>query len=275
MKSELLKEDYERIFDHNDSMHCFIQMIEQKQKECDEKVLLDEYLDAVLDVNIVLDTGDGYSEFMMNTLSPSWGGRVYGYGYHIADEASIAWLTHQQGYSKRELNAYLHVIDEDEKRAWLKPGFLYSAAMEIWHELSDYNQVCFLVKMKFKDLLLLEALRKWGLETKKWNGYIILDKETRTGFYDQSSGSCSLLGIELEKNVKLPVKYIQMARPDCAYEWTLSDICENPRLWDNGGVNVIHMPKKFRRDLERLGFEKLWFDRNVSNYIVKTENNVI
>lgn len=275
MKRELSEVDYKKIFGSKNPMICLKQMIEEMQMASGEGVLLEDYLEQNVNVNITLDTGDGCSEFMMNTLSPSWGGRVYGYGYRIADEASIAWLTRQQGYKKQELNSYLHSIDDKDKRSCLKLGFLYSAAMEIWHELSDYNQVCFLSKMKLKDIILLSEMKNWGYKTRNWNGYIIIDKMTRTGFFDRSSGSCSLLGIELEKDVKLPVKYIHIAQPDLAYKWNLLDICENPRLWDHGGVKIIHMPKKFRRDLEMIGIERPWFDINVSNYIVKIEDNVL
>lgn len=269
MGFEFTSKEYKIIFDAENPMLCFRDMIEKNS------LSIEQYLDTVLDMDIIVDTGDSCSEFMMNTLSPSWGGRIYGYGYHISDYASIAWLTHQQGYKKQELNSYMHKIADENKRKSLKQGYLYSAAYEIWHELSDHNALCFLTKMKLKDALLLATLQKWGYSAKKWNGYVILDKNTTTGFYDSWSGSGSLMEIQLEKDVKLPVKYIRFSHPDCTNQYPVKKIWCNPNMWDNGGIKLIHMPKHFRRDLEKLGFESTWINQNISNYVVNTAANML
>ena len=260
---ELTNEDYELIFENASPMLRFEKLMEERSVDESSKMHL---LNSIIRTNIVCDTGDGRSEFLMNTLSPSWGGRVYGYNYHIHDDAGIAWLTHQQGYKKQELNSYIHVIDNKWRRETLPQGFLFSAAYEIWHEMSEVNPLTFLVKMKLKDLLLLNELIKWGRRTKKWNGYLNIDKRTRTGFWDYSCGSGSLMGITLEKDVKLPTKYIHFAQPDCMQYYTVEDVYGTTTMWNKGGVTLLHLPKKFRKDLPSLGFDESLIDAQISNY---------
>ena len=69
-----------------------------------------EYLRQRCRCDILVDTGDSGWDYSMNTLAPGYDGFIYGVGYRLYDEASIVWLTKQQGHTKRELADALHWI---------------------------------------------------------------------------------------------------------------------------------------------------------------------
>lgn len=122
---------------------------------------------------------------------------------------------------------------------------MFSIAYEVWHEMSIFNQLFFLVKMTIKDVLQLNTLLQWHEVTKKWGGYIIINKEATAGFYDSENGGTSLLGIHLEKDVKLPIKFMSCAFPDEAFHNPIYSIAEDPDLWDAGKFCNWNLPKHF------------------------------
>ena len=265
------EENLRKIFDYDTPMLCFREMT----KDLSEEEIL-EILETEIDIDLSVDTGDGGAEFTANTLSPSWVGRNYGYGYRLVEWTSIVWLTKQQGYKKTELNRLMHTIEKmdsaDREKLKAEKPYLFSTAYEIWHELSEFNVLTFFVKMKMKDAILLYELKNWGLRTKNWNGYVMIDRATRTGFHDYSQGSGSLLGITLEKDVKLPVKHIHLVYPDEAHGYcSAGKVWLDDSLWDKGGVKLIHMPKKFRRELKALGYDEAVLNVHESNLVLKKE----
>ena len=74
-------------------------------------------------------------------------------------------------------------------------------------------------------------------------GYIIIDKGTETGLYDPWSGGGSVFEIQLEKDVKLPIRYIRSALPDGGDGYSIGSVygmCGS--AWKRGGVKAIHAP---------------------------------
>lgn len=210
---------------------------------------IEDFLKKEVKVNIGVDTGDSDWDYTANTVPPGYGAD------HILREssycASISWLTKQQGHRECELHyALKHIQYESEL---VKNPLMFSIAYEVWHEMSIFNQLFFLVKMTIKDVLQLNTLLQWHEVTKKWGGYIIINKEATAGFYDSENGGTSLLGIHLEKDVKLPIKFMSCAFPDKVFHNPIYSIAEDPDLWDAGKILYWNLPKHFRLNMESLG----------------------
>ena len=204
--------------------------------------------------DIGVDNGDAGWDYTANTVAPSYDG-ILNEQYHLPDEASIVWLTRQQGHKKRELaDALYHV----KKKRWPPEGYIRSTAYEVWNEFSSMNQLCFLLELPLEQILLIQTAVEWHRRTRKWPGYIILDRHTRTGFFDSWNGSGSSLDIKLEKDVKLPIKYIACAIPDSVQDrYSVYSVYETEQLWRNGRLMGITLPKAFRRDAAALVFASL------------------
>ena len=74
-------------------------------------------------------------------------------------------------------------------------------------------------------------------------GMIIISKRAETGLYDPWNGGGSLLEIQLEKDVELPIKFIRSALPDGADGYSISSaygLCGS--AWRNDMVKGISAP---------------------------------
>ena len=116
------------------------------------------------------------------------------------------------------------------------------------------NTVTFLVEMTLKDLMELNRLIKlqerngrfFDARKNPYCGYIIIEKATETGLYDPWNGGGSVFEIELERDVKLPIKYIRSALPDGGDGYSIEGVygmCGS--AWKEGGVKHIHAPLAF------------------------------
>lgn len=210
------------------------------------------YLGQRCRCDILVDTGDSGSDYSLNTLAPGCDGFVYGVGYRLYDHASIVWLTKQQGHTKAELADALHRI-KDPKNGL--QGYLRSAAYEVWHEMTCENQLYFLAETTLEQAMLIQAAVQWGQRTGLWNGYVVLDRRGRAGFFDSWRGGGSLMGLALERDVKLPIKYIAAALPDAVLDsYNVCSVYLDRSMWEKGRVKQITLPKKFRLEMEEMGF---------------------
>lgn len=207
---------------------------------------LDRYLKQQFCVNIMLDTGDGNYDFVLNDVYPHYDGTQ---GEKIDDKASIVWLSRQQGYKKSELAA---ALDKGDMKG--PQGFLESLRVELANCTTHMNALTFLVKMSLSELMTLNRLinesEKAAKEQSKTNcGYIVIDKAASAGLYDCWNGAGGTLDIQLDKDVKIPVKYIRSALPDGGDGYSVEEvygICES--AWETDSVKEIHVPRKFRDD---------------------------
>ena len=175
------------------------------------------YLKQEFYVNITLDTGDGNYDFIHNATRPCWYGQ---YTDKLHDTASILWLARQQGYTKRQLWKVLSADSKDDVAD--QGSFLLSMRQEVANCCSQCQQLHFLVKMTFEECIELNALIKLQdrngkhYDTRKnpYCGYIVLEKSTETGLYDRWNGSGSIFEIELDKDVRIPIRFIDRALPD-------------------------------------------------------------
>lgn len=105
-----------------------------------------------------------------------------------------------------------YYVDRDKN----KDKFIESCIQEFENLPSHMATVTFLVKMPLFDLFDLIELQNKEYDEKgkydprkneKSKSYIVLGKETMCGLYDSWSGGGSVLEVELDKDVKLPIKY--------------------------------------------------------------------
>lgn len=207
----------------------------------------DHYLDQEFDVNIMIDTGDGNYDFTLNSVYPCWYGR---YENRIDDNAGIVWLAHTQGYTKTQLWNALKEGDMEDPH-----GFLESMRVELANLPSHMSTVTFLTRMTFRELAKLNRAINWRdkqgvvYDARKYpySGYIVLDKDTMCGLFDPWSGGGSVLEVSLEKDVRLPIKYIRSALPDeghLPHEYSLGSVYGMRGSAWKETVKEIHIPKK-------------------------------
>lgn len=84
-----------------------------------------------------------------------------------------------------------------------------------------------------------------------------MNKETTTGFYSPFVGSSSATDIHLEKEVKLPIKYISEIMTDNAYEHPINEIFDSTCLWDDGRITYMSLPKHFRLSMHEYGLSPI------------------
>lgn len=211
------------------------------------------YLRQKFAVNIIVDTGDGNYDFTLNDLYPAYCG-YYNDGA-IDPKASVAWLARSQGYTAGQLRRALREGDMRDPH-----GFLQSMRAEVANIASHMNALTFLVELTLEQLIELNRLIKlqerngrfYDATKIPYCGYIVLDKKTMTGLYDPWNGGGSCFEIEMEKDVRLPVKLIRSALPDGGDGYSIGSVygmCYS--AWTQGGVKLIHAPTEETLKKER------------------------
>ena len=224
------------------------------------------WLTAPVRMNLGL-TVDRDWEYTLNVVYPAYQGEDYEAehkGYF--GRSSIMWLTRRQGYKQAQLNKARYRIEEASRlkdpRKVIPSEYLFSAANEIWNEQSIFNQLGFFALAPLREALLMATMQRWGRKNGKWPGYVLLDKSVRCGFFSTFNGSCSCLGIKLEKPVKLPLDIVE-AEPDMddsgfhLFGFSLYSVCQNPGIWQPGKILHWGLPRQFRRDAAALGVGQL------------------
>lgn len=189
----------------------------------------DHFLQQKFPVDILIDTGDGNYDFVLNSVYPSYNGD---YEADIDDSASLVWLAETQGYTKKQLWHALQQGDISDPN-----GFLESVRVEVANETGHMNILVFLVELTLEQLI---ELQQYISDPEKRDGYLVVDKKTMTGLYDPWYGGGSVLGIDLEKDVKIPFKYIRSVLPDGGDGYEIGNIygmCDS--AWRYGDVKKI------------------------------------
>lgn len=205
----------------------------------------EHYLKQTFRVDVMVDTGDGNYDYTLNSVYPCWYGSYDG---RIDGRAGIVWLAKAQGYTNAQPRRALRLGDMRDPE-----GFLQSMRVELANLASAMSTVTFLVEMTLGDLMELNRLIRlqdrnghfYDARKNPYCGYIILDKNTETGLYDPWHGGGSCFEIQLEKDVRLPVKYIRSALPDGGDGIAVEKVygmCGS--AWQKGGIKVIHAPRK-------------------------------
>ena len=170
------------------------------------------YLKQDVNVNIVVDVGDGNYDFSLNNFA----------SYNaIKDESidnnsSVLWLVKQQGYTKKDLSNTI------SKENFKDSKFLKSIFAELVNATTHMNALVFFVKMELGEFF------KYLEEPYD----LILPANINCGLVDFWQGAGSVLGIELEKEAKIPKEFVQV-HVDGNRGYGLQDIYGiNDGLWN-------------------------------------------
>lgn len=202
------------------------------------------FLSQSFRVNIMVDTGDGNYDYTLNSVYPCWYGD---YKARIDSKAGIVWLARSQGYTKTQLWKALREGDMANPK-----GFLESMRVEVANIASAMCTVTFLVEMTLENLIELNRLIQlqdrnghfYDATRNPYCGYIILGKGTETGLYDPWNGGGSCFEIELERDVRLPAKYIRSALPDGGDGHSIASVYGMCGSAWRDSVKLIHAPVK-------------------------------
>lgn len=174
-----------------------------------------EHYNETVKVNIMLDTGNlNYDCTRDNILNYC---NYYSNGGKDLKDSSILWLARQQKKAGLLRKAIKEICNGNEYKEDDK--FIKSCIQELEELPSHMATLTFLVNMKLFDYFeLKEAMaaenklnNSYYLEDRKGKGTITISKDTMCGLFDVWSGGGSVLEIELENDVVLPIKCIWRA----------------------------------------------------------------
>ena len=169
-----------------------------------------------INVNIMVDCGNWNYDCVCDNVLNWYGNSGDG---SIDKESSMLWLAKTQGKATALRKACKKTHRDNgyyADRDAYKDKFIESCIQEFENLPSHMATVTFLVKMPlFKLFDLIELQNKEYDEKGKYDprknenskSYMVLGKETMCGLYDPWSGGGSVLEVELDKDVKLPIKY--------------------------------------------------------------------
>lgn len=165
-----------------------------------------------VDVVIALDTGDANTDFTESNIL-NYYGRYGGYNPDktIPENSPIRFIVKSQGKLEEierivalELNDEVEHYDGKEFSKFAK-----SIVQELENGSSHMLTYVFLLQMDLQDFIELRE------KMKKKEGTIIIDKRTESGLYDIWQGGGSVLEVELEKDIEIPVSMIFDAWIEC------------------------------------------------------------
>ena len=183
------------------------------------------YLNQDVYVDIIVDSGDGNYDYTMNELF----GCIYSEkGYR--EESSVTWLMKQQGYTEAQIRQFIE--EEDFQNSKL----LKSIYSECLNTTTCMNALTFFVTMTVEECFdLLETVNNKENAGKT----MIISKDIPCGLYDPWNGAGSILEIELEKDVALPMEYVDSAYPDGCRGYGVDDIYGMTySFWGNSNIKI-------------------------------------
>lgn len=174
-----------------------------------------EHYNETVKVNIMLDTGNCNYDFTRDNIL-NYCNYYSDYGKDLKD-SSILWLARQQKKTGLLRKAIKEICNGNEYNGDDK--FIKSCIEELENLPSHMATLTFLVNMNLFDYFdLREAMESekklndsYILEDRKGKGTITISKDTMCGLFDVWSGGGSVLEIELDKDVVLPIKCIWRA----------------------------------------------------------------
>ena len=190
------------------------------QAYCEEHIYFElpyeHYLKQEVCIDILVDTGDLNYDYTLNSMYPHYNSSSED---EIDGQASLAWLSSQQGYNKEHLEKAL------KEEMYNGSKFLKSVREEVLNASTSMNCLTFLVGMTLEDAIKLQERIKEDKKIKSdgsWydpknrlgTDFITIDKRVECGLFDTWNGGGGCLEIELEKDIKLPLKYIDSIEVD-------------------------------------------------------------
>lgn len=178
----------------------------------------ESFLNPTFNAVVIINNGDMNYDFTKHNILNYAGG--YGYCNGLEKTAGLYWLAKQQ----RKLTLLKKAINHSEKKTG--NHFVDSCITELEEATCHMTALTFLVEMDLNTAIDILEKQKKALKDKVYNeyhpnetkgaplGYITLDESTSCGLFDTWNGGGSLLEIELEKDVKLPLHLIDRIDTD-------------------------------------------------------------
>lgn len=175
----------------------------------------ENHYNEIVKVNIMLDTGNCNYDFTRDNIL-NYCNYYSNEGKDLKD-SSVLWLAKQQKKATLLQKAIKKVLNGEDIK--FEDKFIKSTIEELENLPSHMATLTFLVNMPLFDYFdLREAMAaeeklndSYVLEDRKGKGTITISKNTMCGLFDVWSGGGSLLEIELDKDVVLPIKCIWKA----------------------------------------------------------------
>lgn len=167
--------------------------------------LPDSFGKQTVDVVIALDTGDANTEFTESNIL-NWYGRYGGYNPDktIPENSPIRFIAQSQDRLEEVEKIISLELDDNVEHYDGKDfsKFAKSIVQELENGSSHMLTYIFLLQMDLQDFIELRE------KMKKKEGTITIDKRTESGLYDIWQGGGSVLEVELEKDIEIPMTMI-------------------------------------------------------------------
>lgn len=175
-------------------------------------------------MDILVDTGDMNYDYTLNAVYPHYNGRE---DDEIDDKALLVWLAKTQGYTKEQLQ---NQLTNGKDKLDVK-GFLETVYQEVINCSASCPTLIFPIKMTLEQAMkICKIINKRDKNGYKYNpekredcGSIVIDKSVDCVLYDYDEGGGGCWGIELEKDVELPIKFIHIAILDGALHYSMKE----------------------------------------------------
>ena len=186
------------------------------------KIPFEHYKKQEVCMDILVDTGDMNYDYTLNAVYPHYNGRK---DDEIDDKASLVWLAKTQGYTKEQLQ---NQLTNGEDKLDVK-GFLETVYQEVINCSTACPTLIFPIKMTLEQAMKICKIinkrdkngYKYEPEEREDCGSVIIDKNVDCTLYDYWAGGGGCWGIELEKDVELPIKFIHKAVPDGSLDYSM------------------------------------------------------
>lgn len=175
--------------------------------------------DCEVNVNILIDTGNWNYDCTCDNVLNWYGNSGDG---SIDENSSMLWLAKTQKKATKLRKACKAAHRNDGyyvNREKDKDKFIESCIQEFENLPSHMATVTFLTKIRLLDLFKLIEIQKKEYDAKyhyepqknpNAKSYIVLGKETMCGLFDTWSGGGSVLEVELDKDVKIPLNMCKL-----------------------------------------------------------------
>lgn len=186
------------------------------------KIPFEHYRKQEVCMDVLVDTGDMNYDYTLNAVYPHYNGRE---DDEIDDKASLVWLAKTQGYTKEQLQ---NQLTNGEDKLDVK-GFLETVYQEVINCSTSCPTLIFPIKMTLEQAMKICKIinkrdkngYKYEPEEREDCGSIVIDKNVDCTLYDYWAGGGGCWGIELEKDVGLPIKFIHKAVPDGSLNYSM------------------------------------------------------
>ena len=188
------------------------------------KIPFEHYRQQEVCMDVLVDTGDMNYDYTLNAVYPHYNGRE---DDEIDDRASLVWLAKTQGYTKEQLQ---NQLTNGKDKLDVK-GFLETVYQEVINCSASCPTLIFPIKMALEQAMKICKIinkrdkngYKYEPEEREDCGSIVIDKNVDCALYDYWAGGGGCWGIELEKDVELPIKLIHKAVPDGSLDYSMKE----------------------------------------------------